>query len=305
MLLLATAVLVAVVGVAAAVTHTRDNKPLVTIGRGPGTPMLAGLVVPPGALLLAEPHAGGPDDRLGTTDATAELQIVGDPLAVWADLVEQVATLGGTLPSSGVCFWNPDNGYPAPLATPRPSGLTTVECVAGATLETSGDPSNLSLDLWLTEDGAELALGIDHGSPTGPVPETDPGPVQSADLRGLPEDRTPEPPDVGEPFGPKHNCFETGYARFRVPEGATFRGGGRTPATNPILAVDDPEAVLRALRAQLDDPADPSGTYDIAQQEVGDEVVWTLSGSVSAGGGTCTIHSFENGHALVLTTHSD
>jgi hypothetical protein len=270
---------------------------------GPGTPLFAGLVVPEGTVRIFAP----PADSGASFDPAADvavLEITGDLLEVWADLVDQVAAHGGLLPGSGVCWWN-GSGNPASLLEPRPPGELSVECYAGTAFARAGQTVVLSVSTRLESDGAEMIVSASPGAgQRGPVPD-DPGPVDSADLRGLPKDRTPDAPDVGDPFGGTHNCFERGYDRFRLPKGARFVGGGRTARTDPVLEVDDPEAVLEALQDQLDDPDDTSGEWPITHETVDGEEVWSMSGSVEAGGGACHLYTIEDGRYLVVTTHSD
>lgn len=270
---------------------------------GPGTPLFAGLAVPEGTKRI---FASPADSEAGFDPAAtvAVLQLTGDLLDVWADLVDQVAALGGQLPGSGVCWWNGD-GNPASLLEPRPKGNLSVECYGDTAFVRSGQTVILSVATRLESGGAEMILTAARGAGQQGSNPDDPGPVDSADLRGLPRDKTPDVPTEGDEFGVEHNCFERGYDRFRVPEGARYVGGGRTVRTDPVLEVDDPQAVLEALREQLDDPGDTSGEWSITHETVDDEVIWTLEGSVEAGGGACRLYTIDDGRYLVVTVHSD
>jgi hypothetical protein len=270
---------------------------------GPGTRLFAGLVVPEGTkrVFAAPADAGVGFDPAASV---AVLQITGDLLDVWADFVRQVAALGGQLPGSGVCWWNGD-GDPASLLEPRPKGDLSVECYADTAFVRAGQTVILSVSTRLESGGAEMIISASRGAgQRGSTPD-DPGPADSADLRGLPRDRTPDAPEEGDEFGVEHNCFERGYDRFRIPEGAQYVGGGRTVRTDPVLEVDDPQAVLEALRAQLDDPDDTSGAWSITHETIDGEAVWTMEGSVEAGGGACRLYTIDDGRYLVVTVHSD
>ncbi len=294
----------------------------------PGTPLAAGLEVPVGTQLVGpvflrplsnsavEP---GSPQRSG---AVAVMQVDGDPFAAWDDLAGQARALGLPIASSGVCEWHrarplaevPSAPTGGPVEEARPDLADTLDCQATARGPLpDGTQVEVGMRLWWWDAGAELHVEITEGGTVEPpyaYPETDPGPAPATALDQLPE-RDPQPSvDVGDPFGRENNCFEAGYDRLTLPDGARLVGGGTTPGLYvdfaAVLAVDDAEAVLGELRQQMDDPDMSDGDYGVTEESLADGgTVWVLSGGVSAGGGGCSMWSSPDGTAVLVTTSSD
>lgn len=285
----------------------------------PGTPLTAGLVVPVGAQLVGPVFARPPVQTARAraltpvTSDVAVLQIDGDPFAAWDDLAGQAQDLGVPMPGSGVCLWRvTGEGDQTPVGLPLRTDADALDCDAfarGAT--TDGTQVTVQAGLWWAAAGAELHVEISQGGSGDAAQSRGPvGPRAPARAgERLPERDPQTSVEAGDPFGRENNCFETGYDRLTLPDGARLVGGGTMPGLYDfaaVLAVEDAEAVLEELRGQLDDPGDSGGYYDLSEERLGDGAsVWVLSGSVSAGGGGCDMWSSPDGKAILVTTSSD
>lgn len=285
--------------------------------RPAGSELVHGFVVPAGTELVAaafeEPR---PPGAPGRPSDVAILHVNGNPFAAWDDFAEQAAKLGMPWPKSGICRWEirDDTVSREPVAASegQPDEWMALTCTAGAAAELEGELIFLEARLWLWEEGAELALAFSPGERTGSFwfPEGEHSPVPDDVARDVPQVERGDEPETGEKFGRENNCFEEGYARFRVPKGATVIGGGRTPALRDfaaVLRVEDAEGVLRDLGEQLDptgpDEGDGFVSIEAVKTEAGE--VWQLHGSVSAGGGSCAAWSSEDGQFVYVTSSSD
>ncbi|MBJ7450524.1 MAG: hypothetical protein JHC71_00405 [Blastococcus sp.] len=254
------------------------------------------------------------------------LQVDGDPFAAWDDLASQAHAIGLPIAGSGTCLWtitsaevlgaNPTVPQQTPVSAARPDVADALSCDAAANGPiTDGSGLRLTMRLWWFAAGAELHLQLYEGRVDDFVsawPETDPGPAPTAASAQLPPRNAPPsvtPGDPGDPFGRENNCFESGYDRLTVPAGARLVGGGTTPGLGDfaaVLAVEDPEAVLGELRDQLDEPDDSNGHYRLTEGQSADGTsVWSLSGYVEAGGGSCSMSSSPDGTAVLVTTYGD
>lgn len=294
----------------------------------PGTPLAAGLEVPVGSELvgpvfLRPPDSSAPDQ--GTpqrSNSVAVMRVDGDPFAAWDDLAGQARALGLQMPASGVCAWHrarplaeaPTARTSGPVDQERPDLADTLDCqaVAGGPLP-DGTQVMVGMRLWWWDAGAELYVDISEGGtpePPSAYPATDTGPAPAMALDQLPEQEPQPSVDVGDPFGRENNCFEAGYGRLTLPDGARLLGGGTTPGLYvdfaAVLAVDDAESVLSRLEDQLDDPDDSGGDYGIREERLADGTsIWVLSGAVEAGGGVCAMWSSPDGKAVLVTTTGD
>ena len=294
----------------------------------PGTALAGGLEVPVGTRLVGPVFLRPPGDSAvdqgppQRSDSVAVMRVDGDPFAAWDDLAGQARALGLQMAASGVCGWHrarplaevPSAPTSGPVAEARPELADTLDCqaVAGGPLP-DGTQVMVGMRLWWWDAGAELHVDISEGGvpePSYAYPGTDPGPAPATAVDQLPE-REPQPPvDVGDPFGSENNCFESGYDRLALPDGARLVGGGTTPGLHvdfaAVLDVDDAEAVLGQLRDQMDDPDESDGDYGLRKESLaGGRTIWALGGGVSAGGGACSMWSSPDGTAVIVTTSSD
>ncbi len=293
----------------------------------PGTPLAAGLEVPVGSELvgpvfLRPPGSAADQSPPQRSASVAVMRVDGDPFAAWDDLAGQARDLGLQIPASGVCEWHrarplaevPSAPTSGPVDQPRPDLADTLDCQAVARgLLPDGTQVLVGMRLWWWDAGAELYVDISEGGMPEPpyaYPGTDTGQAPAMARDQLPE-REPQPSvDVGDPFGSENNCFEAGYDRLTLPEGARLLGGGTTPGLYvdfaAVLAVDDAESVLGGLRDQLDDPDEDGGDYGISEERLADgTTVWVLTGAVDAGGGFCAMWSSPDGKAVLVTTTGD
>jgi hypothetical protein len=209
---------------------------------------------------------------------------------------------------------HPETSPETPVSAARPEVADTLECLAAANGPLSdGAGLRITMRLWWFAAGAELHVEFLGGDVSGFVPvwptTGDPGPAPATAAAQLPRRDAPALVETGDPFGQENNCFESGYDRLTLPDGARLVGGGTTPGLSDfaaVLAVDDPRAVLEDLRDQLDEPDDTDGDYPLNEERLADGTsVWTLFGSVRAGGGTCGMNSSPDGTAVLVTTRSD
>lgn len=270
----------------------------------PGTPLAAGLVVPVGTQLVGPVFSG----------RFAVLQVDGDPFRAWDDLAGQAQAIGAPMPGSGVCTWRGASNSETPVSATPPDPAEVLDCMAAANGSLpDGTGVRVTMRLWWWAAGAELHVEFREGdvSDYAPVwPTTgDPGPAPVTAAAQLPERDAPDVVETGDPFGIENNCFESGYDRLTLPAGARLVGGGTTPGLSDfaaVLAVEDPRAVLGDLLDQLDEPDNSDGDYQLDEESLADgTAVWTLSGSVSAGGGACGMSSSPDGTAVLVTTWSD
>lgn len=290
-----------------------------------GTPLMADLVVPVGTRLVGPVFPRTPDLTARTSGLTASassfavLQVDGDPFAAWDDLAGQARRISPEFPGSGICGWLIREATPefpenrVPVSLPRPAESSAMSCEA-AVLGTLDDGTEvfIRMALWWLPAGAELHVDVsevDASELPGYVPEADPGVAPPTAVEQLPARAASSPVGVGDPFGLEFNCFETRYDRLTVPAGARLAGGGNTPSFYDfaaVLAVEDPETVLGQLRDQLDRPDDTNGHYSLDEERLPDGTpVWTLHGSVDAGGGGCAMWSDPSGTAVLVTATSD
>lgn len=284
----------------------------------PGTPLAAGFVVPAGTRLVGPVFPRATDASAAITSSVAVLQIDGDPFAAWDDLADQAWAAGVSIPHSGVCWWSKRTGPPSSnvvrVSEPRPQNADTLVCSATAAgVSHEGRRIIVSMQLWWWAAGAEIGLEIIDGVKPDPLPAdsaSDPGPAPAAAWEQVPPRSQHELPAVGEPFGGENNCFETGYDRLRVPDGARVVGGGTTPVLGDfvaVLAVTDASTVLDQLLRQIDPtgPDSGDGSFSISHEDLAPGgSVWRLSGLVG-GGGTCEMWSSPDGHAVLITATSD
>ena len=297
----------------------------------PGAALAPGLVVPVGTQRIGPVFAEGRHEAGALYGASAQvtsheavLQVDGDPFAAWDDLAGQARDIGAQIPGSGICMWRLTSVPPGmdvipnvdtPVAMPRPELADTLDCEAVARGQRpDGSFVIVDMRLWWSAAGAALRVEISQGDvsevdiPQGSgseselaasYPETDPGAAPSSAGGQLPERDAPTSIDAGDPFGGATDCFESRYDRLTVPAGARFVGGG---LYRSVLAVEDPEAVLRDLRDQFDDPDDTSGHFDLGEERLDDgTLVRTLSVLVDAGGGACEMRSSPDGTAVLVS----
>ncbi|MGY1771166.1 hypothetical protein [Blastococcus sp. SYSU D00813] len=290
-----------------------------------GTPLTAGLVVPVGTQLVGPVFPRTSDLTARNTGVTADagsvavLRVDGDPFAAWDDLAGQARDIGVRVPGSGICGWLVPVATPefpenrVPVSHPRPADSDGMSCEA-AVLGTLADGTDVyvRMELWWWPVGAELHVdvsGVSANAFPGYRPVTDPGTAPATAVEQLPARAVTPPVEVGDPFGLEFNCFERGYDRLTVPAGSRLVGGGTVPGFYDfaaVLAVEDAEAVLAELRDQLDDPDDSSGSYGLGEERLTDGTpLWTLLGSVDAGGGACAMWSDPAGTAVLVTATSD
>lgn len=286
---------------------------------GPGTPLVAGLVTPPGTRLVASVFPRPVNSITTTTSTDAVLEVEGNPFAAWDHLADQAKAAGAALPHSGICLWHqvltaPTGLQPEPVSVsePRPPKADTLACDASAEgTSRDGRLIRVAVRLWWWAAGAELGITVyDDATPVddASLPDVDPGPAPQSAVDELPPSDDPVRPSVGDPFGRENNCGERGgYRRLRLPEGARLVGGGNSPVLGDfaaVLAVSDAEDVLGALRSQLDSP-DVGSVYEVKRERTTDGAsIWTLSGG-SDSGGFCSFVSNPDGHLLLVTTTSD
>jgi hypothetical protein len=319
----AAAVLGALIVLAGCVEANSDADRIPSIPKtsllGPGTPLVSGIVAPPGTRLVASVFPRPVNSITTTTTTAAVLEVDGDPFAAWDHLADQAKAAGAALPHSGICLWHrvrtaPTGIQPEPVSVsePRPPEADTLACDASAGgTSRDGRLIRVGVRLWWWAAGAEL--GIDFYDDATPVadasfPDVDPGPAPASAVDQLPPRDDPVQPSVGDPFGRETNCGERGgYRRLRLPEGSRLVGGGTSPVLGDfaaVLAVADVEEVLEALRSQLDSP-DTGSVYEVKRERTTDGAsIWTLSGG-SDGGGFCSFVSNPDGHLLLVTTTSD
>jgi hypothetical protein len=290
----------------------------------PGSPLAAGLVVPVGTRLVGPvfPHVSDP--LAPGAGRLAVLGVDGNPFAAWDDLAGQAQDIGVPLAGSGVCTWRRSLPVPGadhtpnvdtPVAAARPEIADSLSCEAAASgLLGDGTGVRVSMRLWWWAAGAELHVQILEGDLDDYVsvwPTTgDPGPAPATAAGQLPRRDAPVAVGPGDRFGRENDCVESGYDRLALPAGSRLVGGGTTPglATDfaAVLAVEDAEAVLGELQAQLDEPDSSDGSYGLSEEPLADgTLVWSLGGAVSAGGGGCAMWSSPDGTALLVTTSSD
>jgi hypothetical protein len=242
----------------------------------------------------------------------AVLQVGKDPFATWDDLAAQAQRLGVPMPRSGTCQWwfGPDSDRVA-VTEPTPAAINALDCEASETGLTDGGPLRVSARLYWWSGGAELTIQTSTSTGTASDAEPDPGSAPADAIDALPTRRSADHPEVGEPFGLGHNCFEGADGRFRVPKGSRLVGGGTAPGLEDfaaVLAVTDARKVLGALGRQVD-PTGPGrgrGAVSIGPRDLADVGrIWVLEGSIGAGGGFCEMWSSPDGEAVIVTTHSD
>ena len=288
----------------------------------PGTPLAAGLDVPVGTQLVGPVFPQVPSEGSPVTSRLAVLRVDGDPFAAWDDLASQAQDTGVRMPNSSICVWQSTTADPVtfapypdvPVFSSRPDHADAMRCEAAATgLDANGGQVSVQMKLWWWAAGAELHVEISEGGPTErptSYPRFSERPAPPTAAAQLPEQAPRRSDGPDNPFGQENNCIETGYGRLTVPAGARLLGGGTTPSIHAdfaaVLAVEDPESVLRELQDQLDDPDENSGDYRIDEERLADGTpVWQLSGGVSGGGGGCGMLSSPDGTAVLVTTRSD
>ncbi|HMJ78390.1 MAG TPA: hypothetical protein VK507_20575 [Iamia sp.] len=142
--------------------------------------------------------------------------------------------------------------------------------------------------------------------PPDTLPPTDPDPVPAEAVDLLPDRPAHEDPAVGEPFGGESGCFATLRARFHLPEGATLAGTvGGYDATS-VLAVDDIDATLEALRAEAAE-ADPEqvGAEEIDELALDDGSTVRYLGFQGGAGGTCWLRGSPDDRHLLIEMGPD
>ena len=293
----------------------------------PGSPLVAGLVVPPGTQLVGpvfpEPWVGLNGERF-----TLALMVVdGDPFAAWDDLACQADAARRSAASQRhlLLAWLEATGDALRWGHRESRRLRVRSAFPGR------DPRwtvvRLPEDLRPTEARWRSAPGCGGG------PRARNWPSKSTKARIKLRSTSPRRPTLGRrrqerwtsfhletapPFqtsgtslGSENNCFEHGYDNLRVPDGARVVGGGTTPAFEDfaaVLAVSEPRAVLEQLAEQVDPngPAVGEGEYSVEETEIpGVGSVWVLSGGGPPGGGACSMWSSPDGRAILVSTHSD
>ncbi len=287
----------------------------------PGTELAPGFVVPVGAQLIGPVFPRPEAPIADTTSRVAVLQVDGNPFAAWDDLADQATAAGAAMPHSGVCQWLASapgpNGIVPPSASvsmPRRPDADVLVCdAAGRGASADHRLLNVQVRLWWWAAGAEIGIEISDGdNPAEPsaFPDVDPGRAPASAVDELPPRAAASLPTVGQPFGLENNCFERGYDRLVVPRGARVVGGGTTPGLADfaaVLAVSDAKAVLEALLAQLDRPETTGGSFTLEEVPLAGDAgsAWQLSGGIEDGGGGCSMWASPDGHAVLVTTHSD
>ncbi|RBY85170.1 hypothetical protein [Blastococcus sp. TF02A-26] len=281
----------------------------------PGTPLVGGLVVPVGTHLVGPVFPDLPHPLARYDRQVAVLQIDGDPFAAWDDLAGQAQDMGLPVAASGVCTWLDSRYLATPVTGPAPATTAALDCRGGGHRSLQDGPGvGIAMRMWWWDAGAELHVDYfegDLGDLFSGGPTTgDPGPAPATAADRLPKRDAPVAVEIGEPFGRENNCFESGYDRLTLPAGARLVGGGTTPGSTgdfaAVLAVEDPRAVLGALRDQLDGPDSSFGNYGLDEVALADgTLVWSLTGGVEAGGGGCSMWSSPDGTAVLVTTSSD
>ncbi|HEV7720845.1 MAG TPA: hypothetical protein VGO60_06155 [Iamia sp.] len=201
-------------------------------------------------------------------------------------------------------------------------GTVSVTRAAGGrafAIGSEGEPYDATPEPPLAEASPECASGGCMNDPTTPegdpvpttrqppdtLPPTGPDPVPAASLDLLPDRAAAEDPAIGDPFGGESGCFSTLRARFHLPAGATLAGTvGGYDATS-VLAVDDLDATLAALRAEAA-KADPEGVFgepgDVA---LDDGTTVRFLGLEGNAGGTCGFRGSPDGHHLLVQMGPD
>lgn len=319
-------------GVRSSTRAGADGREIPGVGlSGAGSPLMEGLVVPPGTQLIGpvfpRPRPLGAEER----SSVAVLTVEEDPFAAWDDLAGQAHALGTPLPSSGVCAWHDvttEQGgllQPVLVEEPRPDGADALVCTATAHGPSPGGGLiSITARLWWDAEGAELGLEVSAGDVLGVGDDAvaagdddqiqafpdDPGPAPPSAVGQLPPVEDAPDASAGDPFGQETNCFEDGYARLRIPDGARLVGGGTAPVVGSfaaVLAVADARAALEDIAAQLDPTGPDAGDGSVTIEQVGlsGDRIWLLTGDVGAGGGSCEMWSSPDGQAVLVTTWND
>lgn len=238
-----------------------------------GTPLADGFVVAEGSVLIGEVYpnlrvlrspAEMPSPTTGERSGwTAQLLVVGDPLAVFNDYVAQAGELG--YPMDGGCSIDEAQSTSIPLADYdgdagrllrcageyyRSTDVEPIDVLRVAVEMFVGDLSGLparhvNVSLTQVGDGSGDPEPFQNGPPLGPV--SDRVPV-------LPVLDPPSLPAVGEPIAPEL----LSRTEVRVPVGsalAAIPSGGARCANgyDAVLVTADVGAALADLERQLDD----------------------------------------------------
>jgi hypothetical protein len=241
---------------------------------------------------------------------TALLTLEGDPFAVWDALADQARQAG--LPVGGsvdACLWGfatvdelEGPPQPQPVSAGEPEEpIDHLRCEA-----TASDGSRL-VSLTLEYGGDHPGtIRLEGGPAQRATPAPDPASV-AEEVRGLlPEPAEPEDPAPGEPFGGEGNCFVGGYQRFPLPEGASLIGTEGGPDGTSVLAVDEVDHAIDALRAAAyagDASYTPSAPRELPLSD-GRAAVFA-SVSIDGGGGACDLVGSPDGRFLLVTMSSD
>lgn len=192
-------------------------------GAPPGSPVTADLTVPPGAVLLGAPfpHKGGTE---------ALLLVDGDPVAAFADLVEQVRAAG----LEPLTYHPDEDADPATCRLRDDTDAPTLECETHAF---GPDGYRLDLNLLVGEDDdpylSFVRVTEATDSPSSPLPGLEveaPTPDGESPVTPppVPDDR-PGPGDpIGAPFAPageEHRLLD-GYEVLAPPVPPTCATGG-------------------------------------------------------------------------------
>lgn len=234
---------------------------------------------------------------------TALLTIDGDPFTIWDDLAARVRDAG--LPIGGSaesCRWAASDGSRAPVADGEPTfRIGWLDCDGSAASSTR----LVSISL---RSGGESpgTIRVEAGPAQWTTPPEDTTPVDDAARDLLPEPAAPEEPAPGDPFGGEGNCFDAGYTRFPLPDGATLVATEGGPDGTSVLAVDDIDGAIRSLEAAAyagDDVYTPAGPRDLP---VSDGATVSFGNiSIDAGGGACELLGSPDGRFLLITMYSD
>lgn len=309
----------------------------------PGAVLLGRAFSGPGPYASAPEADGAADEQVGTDPTvpvsdswTAYLEVDGDPFAAFDDLAEQLRSGPPSVDMPGTadsCVWESRGGDELTVEemivaeSDRPDDAESMVC-QGSAAEADGRQHRYSLDLEVREGRPTMLTVMSSERPSGlpPVPfgsaamlrwqtsgepverlESGPEPVPADRASQLPETGAVPTVAAGEPVGGEVNCFwGTGYSRFELPDGATFLGAD-PEAHEFVLAVDDVDAVLASLEAQVFAGSDlePRGASSVATIQLEEGTARQWSNSVDAGGGACAALSSPDGKYLVLTLSPD
>lgn len=291
-------------------------------GEPPGTPITADLSVPPGTVLTGAPFAHAADEGGPVVGTEALLQVTGDPVEAFADLVEQVRAAG-----LDPLTYHPDEdaepavcqvadvSYPEAVGERWPLGSDdipdgddplTLECEAHAF---GPDGYRLDLELVVSEHPEPYLSFVRitevRDSPSSPLPDLEAvAPTPAGDSPVTPPDVPDELPGPGDPLGAP---FTPSGEEHRLLDGYALLA----PPIPPTCATGGFVAVVRATDGQRPDDAvaawvEQLGVESFAEVPAVDGDVTTTHDGVEVrrvvlsgpGAGTVTVTGAD-GHVLL------